>query len=62
MVQDEDQRGEGMIGICYRCRHAEGTEPRWLICAKMGRVNDTFARQYHECYEPRTCEPDDYDY
>ena len=51
----------GAIGICYRCRYAESTEPGWLICARQGRVNDTFARQYHDCYEPRTVEPGDYD-
>jgi len=58
LVQGED---EAMIGTCYKCRHADGTEPGWLICLKRGRVNSTYARQYHDCHEPRTCVADDYD-
>ena len=58
LVQDE---GETVIGACRGCRHAESAEGGWLTCDIRGRVNITFARQFHDCYEPRTCVAEDYD-
>jgi len=64
LVQDEGEtvnQPQQTIGRCLGCRYAEETDADWLTCSKRGRVNLTFARQFHDCYESRTCEPGDYD-
>ena len=53
---------DSVIGTCYNCKHRESLGDTWLECYERGRVNRTFARQYHDCYVPRTVEPEDYDY
>jgi len=59
LVQDE---GETVtIGRCFQCRYAERADGDFLECSERGRVNLTFARQFHDCYSARTCVPDDYD-
>lgn len=45
-----------MIGTCMRCIHSSPTDDYdWVHCGRRdGDVNRTFARHYHDCFEPRT--------
>lgn len=43
-----------MIGKCVRCAKCISLDETFAECSDRGPVNVTFARNYHDCFVPRS--------